>query len=316
MSAIITLEDHGADPYDADKDHYSLMSAVECCRKLVGGSIHLGNRLYKTSGVDITGGINIIGNGYNSGFQLSASNRACLRLFSADKTFLSGFRITGTGAGLDQNGIESGYLGSDGTSQLHVSNVVCDTLGGRGFSWAYGDDIIGPQFSNCAARDCTYGYYGAMQGTLVGCSANNCTTGLWAGSGNISWTGGDIIECDLGIRVNAGGNDSHGIVNGAQINHNTIAVSIPAIINGHTFTGCHIYEGDINVTDNKTLGMVTFDGCTIDATNYNMDNCLVWFNSCRFAAGYSNTYNATNSPTVIFTNPKAIVGGLAPGWVP
>lgn len=93
----------------------------------------------------------------------------------------------------------------------------------------------------------------------------SCNTGMIVAAGNCNVTGGDITDCLDCVYVGNGANHAHGTFTGLNINHATnYCVRLHQVTNGHTFTGCHIYEGD--VWFDRCAG-VTIRGGIMDPSN-------------------------------------------------
>ncbi len=311
IAGSTTLEFFGAVGDGVTDDSAAYTAAIAALNAGTFRALILGAKTYLVAGATLSHiGCSIIGQGQASVLQ-TTTDAPIVRLSSAHETFLSSFKMIGNSTGSFQRGVSNGFAGGDGASKLICVGLSAVDMGGSGFVSAYIPDIVGPQFIGCIAQGCTIGF-DVIACELAGCKATECGTGLWADGGNVSWTGGDIIENDIGVLITVGGNDGHGIVCGCNINHNGIAVSVGAIINGHTFDGCHIYDGDINVTDNT--GMVSFDGCTLAPKNYTFDNSLVRFTDCRFASGYLGTITDTNDADTQFVDCKH-VDGTIPSYI-
>lgn len=216
-------------------------------------------------------------------------------------TSLSAFTITGDNGDHNQVGIR---LGDTANSIQIPSNVTIDNV--RVASCYYGlkgehrSDVVfkGAVVSNCEFYDAAYGVYLSDRAeylTFVNCTANhNARTndggagvGVWVGSGNITWTGGNITENVYGVWLEPGTNDSHGAFIGAQINHNTKNIHARSVANTHRFIGCNIYGsgGDIELVGSQGI---EFRDCTIDVAALTFDGSLgTLFTNCKTLDDYS-----------------------------
>lgn len=295
------------------------------------GAIILGAKTYLVSGSDPAGSLavpmggGIIGQGPATVLK-TTSNTAILRMQDttagnrAKFSLFRGFKMLGNSTGSGQNGLEVGYLGSDGTSQLRVEGVVAENLGGRGFSFAYGDEIIGPHILGAEAKGCGDGFYAGHAGSMTGCKASACARGLVVASGNVNFTGGQLIENTIGVEVVGGGNDAHSIVSGTHINHCTTAVKVGAITNAMTFADVHIYQGAIEVNgDGANQGIVHFDGGEFDVTTITATDGGIRFTNATFDTAYASggvvtTSGGSGLGWVEFVNCRSRTGGI-PSWI-
>lgn len=308
------IEDVGTDHAAADAD-----AAV----------LELGARTYLVTGLDPWPmGLSIFGQGPRSILK-TTTNAPIIKMADTDAgdrakhTVFRDFKLLGNSTGAGQNGIEVGYAGSDGTSQLRIEGVIAQDMGGstgRGFSWAYGDEIIGAQLIGCEAKNCGDGYYAGHAGTLTGCKASECDRGLVIAAGNVNCTGGQLIENTIGVEVLGGGNDAHSIVSATHINHCTKAVKVGSITNAMTFADCHIYDGAIEINgDGANQGVVHFDGGEFDVTTITATDGGVRFTNAVFDTGYASggvvtTTGGSGLGWVEFVNCTGRTGTL-PSWI-
>jgi hypothetical protein len=137
--------------------------------------------------------------------------------------------------------------------RYRVEGVTAKLFKGRGFhltgadASAYrGDRGV---FSDCAAYQCFIG-----RQLDAGAGAEYTSWSNWNASGNIT---GDLIGAgnttNSGVKLVAGSNHGHGIYHGTQISHNTnFNIEAVGVLNGYTFSGCHIYGSP---------GAVWLNGC-------------------------------------------------------
>lgn len=122
--------------------------------------------------------------------------------------------------------------------------------------------ILAPQAYGCyVGIECTADR-GAEYVNIVAPNITRCATGLIASAGNVVVTGGNVVDNVDGIRINAGANHAHGIITGVNVNHNSqFNLRMHNNMNGHTFNGCHWYQGSIWLDCCKG---VAFEGGIID----------------------------------------------------
>ena len=153
-----------------------------------------------------------------------------------------------------------------------VENVSAVAFKGKGF-WLTGDDAVGSlrgdrgQFSGCSAYDCTVGRQvdagaGAEYTTWTNWHASGNATGDIIGAGNTITSGFSIVDNDVGAKLVDGTNHGHGSYSNGNINHNTVNIEADDIVNGFTFSGVHIFEGEVQITN---CAGIVIDGGILDA---------------------------------------------------
>lgn len=302
----VTVEQFGARGDATTNDQAAFAAAMTA----LGGPakvLWLGAKTYVVDGaLLVPSGCAILGQGPAT-IVKTTSNQMIFKLLSAEDVTLADFTLLGNSTGSNQNGIESGYLGGDGANRIVVDNVTAKSLGGRGFSFAYGPTPLpGPMVFGCRAVSCAGQGFGAYQQmTMIGCSATACGVGLYIGAGNVRFEG-DLTANTVGVTFAVGGNDGHGSIT-ATINHcANYGVDVGALVNGFTFLGCHIYQSPIRMVSNP--GILDFMDCDIDPTSFTCDGSLARWVGCKFPRGYTNTLNSSNNPTNIIANCHTLAG--------
>lgn len=116
----------------------------------------------------------------------------------------------------------------------------------------------------------------AEYSTLKNVNAQGNSIGLEILAGNVGIIGGSITDNDNGIYI--GGayatNNSHGIFQGLNVNHNTgYDLKAENVQYGQTITGCHFYgtssEGGVQLVNSYG---VMFNGCILDGILSNTDS--------------------------------------------
>ena len=203
--------------------------------------------------------------------------------------------------------------------RFHVDAPECLTIKGWGIRVRPGSStsnrgekgaIVAPKAHGCyIAFECEAGT-GAEYINVLGPVATRNSVGYRVAAGNLNVTGGSIIDNVTGVDLVNGSNHGHGIFSGVQINHNTTAIKANTVTNGHSFVGCHVYQGIIHF--NHSTGVV-FKGGVVDADEYRFeesDGC--GFIDNTMPVGYANTisnnYNASNSFTIWKGN-RTLIGG-------
>ncbi len=314
-----TLEEFGAVGDGITSDQPAYGAAAAACAAGTCRALRLGAKTYFVAPVNDSPwpmGCSIIGQGSASVLK-TISNTSVVLLRDTNmanrqkSTSFAHFTIEGNSTGATQNGIKVGYQ-SDGASRVRVTDVTAHHLGGIGFAMAYSDDAaIGPQLDGCRAYNCTTGF-ALQQSVATNISADYCSIGVDVIGGNVNVIGGLIRGCTTGAYVRGGGNDSHGSFSSVQFLHNTTALRIGAILNGHLFSGCMFYQG-ILTFDGGNAGAAIFSGGLMDLTTYTL------IGRSRFLGVTMNT-NFFLSATAGATGQNEFVNvlkvdGTVPGWI-
>jgi len=184
--------------------------------------------------------------------------QACI--YQADKTDwgIRG-RLTIVGSGL-ASGTVYGFR-SIGGQRFLVENLTVKNIPGWGICQDAGGSFVAPRgdqgrYVNCSTYACwrgTENVYSAANEYITWVNHFAAGCGEWGiidGSGNNQWIGGNCVDNVAGgFQVNGagGGNSAHGEVIGMNINHNgTDNIFCNAVINGYSFTGCHIYGDSVS----------------------------------------------------------------------
>ena len=287
-----TPESFGAKGDGVTSDQAAFVAALAAMSSGPSKTLMLGAKTYLVTGSLVVPTLcNIIGVGESS-VLTTATDAPVLQVNLAEDVFLSNFRIHGQTATSNQHGIACGNLGAGGQARLRIDGVNVDNLS-RGM-WFTGNNggAAGPIVSNCRARGCSYNFYtdsGSEWVTFSNCQSYQASRGIHIGSGNISWIGGAINYNTIGVEIVSGSNDSHGIISGAHIDHNSTNVNVGAIANGFSFVGCNLFQGDIVINGN-TGSIVDFVGCLLDPANYAFTNSLTRFLNCRLSSAYFASY--------------------------
>lgn len=325
VAGACTLEQFGAKGDGTTDDSAALSAASSALTAGTYSALILGAKTYLVGGVDPWPmGVAVIGQGPAATILKTTANAPVFLVHdtataSRNKlTSFASFSVVGNSTGANQNAIEVGYFGADGTTNLEITDVVAKNMGGRGFSWGYGGTIgMGPRVTNCKAISCGYGFYSADQANMVACQAINCGVGLTMGSGNVSWVGGDITgSTTKAVDILAGSNGGHGVLSGAQINHNAGPIAMVDIVHGFTIDACHIYQTPVSITG--TTGVVTFSNCEMDPAGYTIgvtgSTSRVRFIDCTFETAYFTAFAQDAASDVEFVRPMMFDTGAVPSF--
>jgi hypothetical protein len=180
------------------------------------------------------------------------------------------FQGTGKSAGLlAQAGVSLAGTVSD--LACRVADCYFRDLAGRGIYAAGTVDVghmEGSQISGCHFLSCWYGYESGDHGeyiTLSGCTAWDCRAGFVIAGGNNLLTGCKASNGYIGIRLENGPNDSHGLATNCQFNHNTYPIDVDSTQYGFVFDGCAVFEGTVQL---RTCSGIVYRNGFLDATAY------------------------------------------------
>lgn len=176
--------------------------------------------------------------------------------------------------------------GGAGVDGFRVDGLVLRSIGLYGLWCAYqptalqGDRLFRVEGYNCGQALRLQKEYI----TAVDCIVKDNTLGVYVVAGNLSWTGGEITSNTTGMKVFAGGNDSHGSVTGTKINHNVDAIVDEGSQNGMQFSGGQLFDGNIRLTNSKRY---VFSGTTIAPVGMYFDGSVAAFLGATFGAAYA-----------------------------
>lgn len=190
-----------------------------------------------------------------------------------------------------------------GGSNYSVQGVSASGISGYGIKLtqgaSMGDRGERGRFSNISIQDCWTGVEVGTSYEYISFNQLNASGNAFAMTilaGNVNVNNSNLNDNDAGLYV--GGalstNNSHGIISGTNINHNTgYNVFCENVEYGQTFIGCHIYgtpSGSIEIVDSNG---VLFNGCIIDGVLNNADSqatkgAIILANT-QLEPDYSNT---------------------------
>ena len=267
--------------------------------------------IYLTTSVTITKKIKIVGQG--TVIKLTTGIKGLI--FDADDISIENVDfqyVTGT-KNLSQYGI---FVNSKNNFKIHNCKFN-DLYHGIGFeSTILSGNNVNSEISNCYFESNTYGILGGVRGEYVnitGCRGYLNTNHIEFSGGNININGCILTRGINGINVLSGANDSHGIINGCEINHQSgNALYFDSIVNGHTVSNTHIFQGKIHLKD--CIG-VSLKSCMLDITDFRFETATgSVFSNNRHSLAYANTvdkeYNGDPVSTIISNN-NYILNGTA-----
>ena len=304
---------------------------------------NVANKVQTGDTVNVLG---VLGNTAANGFR--RVTRLTSTTFSLEGTTGSGAYVSGGVASLvtTRNSFRDFVIwGNDGTSaqigiragnpavanscpqDLLVSNIIAMNVG-WGFT-AHKNVISyrGGSYVGCIADSCTVGGFWCDEAeyiTFTGCQSINhgdgggSPEGIRVQAGNIGWTGGTINNCGIGVALYDSSNAIHGIFDGAQINHNGIAVRVfggAGATAGHKFVGCHVYFGSIWL---EKVSGIQFLGCTLDISDWIFQGSLgTVISDCSFGTISPSILDSWLGETssTFWRDNTLISTGLVPSWL-
>lgn len=249
----------------------------------------------------------LFGSGANSIISV-ATNIAVITIGGINGT-ISDIQILGSGSGAGQNGITA--IGNGAFTlyryNTRVVNVFFNNLGNAGMytintigNSASGSEHQGTYYAvNCRATSCAVGYLMDTRGeynTFVNCLADDCPTGVRFNGGNNGWTGGNIVDCTIGVFIGSGTNDGHGKITGANINHTNITCTSTAT--GYAFEACEIVATSITLTSCIDIRFYICDIASSPITSTSAVGTIFYGNCFRTTP--TITVAAGNNPVFVF----------------
>jgi len=133
--------------------------------------------------------------------------------------------------------------------------------------------IDNPQMMACYRGIEVQAGTGAEYVSISNIYATRCNIGAYLSAGNVNVNGGSVSDNTDGFKIGNGSNHAHAPIIGVNINHNTqYNVHCDNVVNGQSFTGCHIYglagDGASAIFLDQSKGVV-FIGGHMDCDIYN-----------------------------------------------
>lgn len=298
----VTPEMYGAVGDGSTDDSTAINAAIA-----TGKAVYFGVKNYRIATTLTTADSTYLyGSGVGSIISV-ATNIAAITIGGINGT-ISNLQILGSGTGAAQNGITAVGNGSFNLYRYNtrVTNVFFNDLGNAGL---YTINTIGADSGgehqgtyyavNCRATSCAVGYLMDTRGeynTLVNCLADNCATGVRFNGGNNAMTGGNVVDCTIGVYIGSGTNDGHGKITGVNINHTNITCSSTAT--GFAFEACEIVACSITLTSCTDIRFYNCDIASSPITSTNAVGTILYGNCFRTTP--TITVAAGNNPIFVF----------------
>lgn len=325
-----TLEQFGAKGDNVTNDAAALDAALAAVGAGTYGAIILGAKTYYVPGLHtVPSGCVISGQGDNSVLRTDSNTTMLRCATNAVDITLQNFKAVANATGTAQIFCEVGQDGviGSGVTRFRALNLTIQSFATYGLAFSRppqlnpGDLYYGPQVHACRVRYCGKGIlitqsceYGKVTNTDV---RDSVAEGVWVGAGNWSFVGCNITFNGTNVRLTAGVNDTHGEFVGCNINHptagaaGTSVLADSGILNGHTFTGCHFYQG--NWTINASTCVFEFTGCMVDPDTVSNAGRLR-FTNCIFPLGYTNSWSESGNGFTEFVSAENALDGSTPSF--
>jgi hypothetical protein len=309
---IVTLEQFGAVGDGVTDDSPAMIAAMAAINVAGGGEIFLGTRTYNigAGAPYIMGADTVIrGQGDNS-VLFTTTNFALIRISNGQNIGIFDCSLLGNNIGADQIGVANGAwpLGAQGSRKFRMANVNITNFAFAGFvavnQLAFPGTFLGNMLSGVRIQGCVgIGFWIADDHCqLNGCAAIGANgIGTEISTGNYIWTGGCILNNTIGVQLDNAGNDGHGIICAANINHNTTSILASGILNGMSFVGCHIFSSSAPGIRLVNANGVQFYDCVLDVVKYDIDssNGVVFRNNQIFGTE-TNVINNLNGTSALW----------------
>lgn len=319
----VTPEMYGAVGDGSTDDSAAFASAIA-----TGKGIMLGAKNYRVATTITTAdNTHIFGTG-NASIISVATNIAAITIGGINGT-IKDLQILGSGSGAAQNGITAVGNGSFNLYRYNtrVENCFFNNLGNAGMYTINtignnsGSEHQGTYYAvNCRATSCAVGYLMDTRGeynTFSNCLADDCPVGVRFNGGNNAWTGGNVVDCTIGVFIGSGTNDGHGVISGGRINHANITCTSTAT--GYAFSGVEIVASSISLTSCTDIRFYNCDIASSPITSTSsvgtifMGNCFRTTPTITVASGNTpvfvfNTFPAASTVHSLIVN--TVQGGI------
>lgn len=250
---------------------------------------------YKATGLQLLSGQTI----FSYGAEIRAVGGIAIK--HDDNSVVDGLKITGDG----KAGTATGGVFCSAKFDTRTRNVTISDLNGAAYQTDNSvDRHQGNILSDFVIRDCATGILNGFRGEYgkaVGGTIYGCDTGISISGGNNNFSAVTVTDNDVGVHLQVGQNDSHGVCSGLTINHNPVNIQVDAInAKAFNFSGCAIYAGDIWL--NGCEG-VMFTGCELSIVEIKEEGaryCL--FASNHFVSQITVTPNYNGTFSEVYYN--------------
>jgi hypothetical protein len=300
----VTPEMYGAVGNGITDDTTALQNAINSGNAIL---LTTGKNYLVTTTLTTLDNTTIIGCGKDA--SISTTSNIAILSIQGQKNTIKGVTFIGNSTGAAQSGIK--IDGNAGFTLIYINNIITDCFfENLLYAGIWIRNIIGSssgsknegaaKISNCIITNCGYGVLTLTRGeynSIHNCSISSCTTaGVSFTGGNNSISGGNIVNCAIGLEVLTGTNDGHSSAVGVMINHNTINFKATHTL-GYVLNACMLYAGAITLTG---TGKTTFIGCwfSMSGFNFTQTNSPCLMVDCEMVV-VPNNFNLTGAKPIL-----------------
>lgn len=297
-------------------DSAQIGAAITAASSAGGGTVLLGPKTYKATGLSVPAGVALRGVGWRSALLTTAN--APLISVTGEDVDLERFRIIGNATSVT-NTSQIG-ISINAHWRLRMFKVLMESLFNGVYAittegnltnpnWSQGGELIG-----CETLLCQIGLNFDTRAEYLkvfGGRHHTNTLAVKVRGGNATFIGGDYNRnVDAFVLIN-GTNDSHGKAVGCNINHNTgYGIKATGIQNGFIFADCNIYESKI--LWDSSPGLVIKGGVLAPATFTVQNGCIGGrVEDTTIDEGYGLTYAIDVGSFVQWRNNRKLVDGTS-----
>lgn len=163
--------------------------------------------------------------------------------------------------------------------------------------------FTGGNINNTSVYNSTLGLFTDVRGEYVSVTGGtfyNNTTAIKVAAGNVIFSGLNVNNNATGFQLITGTNNGHGIIGNCNMNHNTTPLNIDSNIVGYDINNCHIFSGNIVITNSANI---IFNTCEISIINFTWSNTtLSRVQNCVIFATNGNNVVTDSGDDIAWSN--------------
>lgn len=308
---FVTPEEFGAVGDGVTDDAAAIQAALN-----TGDPVILAAKTYRVSTSILVGNKNRLTGLGEKSLLTADGNYPAIKMVGSDAQ-ISNIGLIGSNDTSPEFSNNHGILidGTDGMiSYLMLDNIFINGFGGSGIRIYdnrppyYRPSVIA---NSITASNSSVGFeFGesAEYSIFSNCVANENKIGVKISGGNNSFNGGSIVSNTVGVFLTGGSNNTHSVMTGTMINHNTdYSIQADGATFGYLFNACMIYYGDIFFKDSNLMKITNSDLHTPSFYTQTSDVELLsnkWLITPNFELEYLGT-----TSTVRFFDNNFVAGG-------